>query len=583
MAAVHVVSAVLAASAVAAVLGSVGSRLRRLCRFPVRPRLRLPVDFLLGSWGLAVIVLVLGLGHLWSRGMLLVALAALAAAGRWHRRGWSWSHVAPAALGALVALPAAFPPPYFYDALVYHLGLPWQALLDGGLLPHPENVFSSFPPLAQLIAAAPLSVGLVRVPALLHWCSFVVAGAAAAALARELGAPRWAANLAAFCLPLLPGHALIPALPAAEGWALAGALAATAVVLAPMTKPGAALLSGLLVGVATASRLQGVAWAFLIIGIVFLRGRSRWRVGWQALVGWLVGSAPWWAKNLVLLRDPFAPVGWHREGMATLWRDAGSLMHVTGLRGIVHELLAALLPHVAYLAPLLLAALLAVVSVGGRRVRLAGLLAFSGLAAWGLTGSLPRFLATSVVILAAVAASGARSRVGRWVSSLALGVTAVIGLAFNVKEIGQLGGLALLSGSTSAVAPRWVSNDPRQAFAAASALPSDARVLFVGEPRGFGFPRPFVAPSQHDVSPVRPVLETSGSPAEACRRLRQQGFTHLLINWGELDRLTAGYPVAPWRDPTTWHRWNTFVASFGPPALTVKGVQVFVLPAESGP
>lgn len=579
----HVVSALLAASALAAALGSAGSRLRRLCRFPVRPGLRLPVDFLLGSWGLAVVVLALGLGHVWSRGMLLATLAALAAAGRWRRCGWKWSHVGPAALGALVALPAAFPPPYFYDALVYHLGLPWQALLEGGLFPHPESVFSSFPPLAQLVAAVPLSVGLVRVPALVHWCSFVAAGAAAAALARELGAPRWAAFLAAFSLPLLPGHALIPALPAAEGWALAGALAAAAVVLAPTTKPGTALLAGLLVGIASASRLQGVTWTFLIIGIVVLRGRRRWRVGWQALVGWVVGSVPWWAKNLVLLRDPFAPVGWQREGMATLWRDAGSLMHAPGFRGVVHELLAGLLPHVGYLAPLLLAALLAVVSLGKRPVRLAGLLAIAGLAAWGLTGSLPRFLATSVAVLAALAASGARSRVGRWASSVALGVTILAGLVFSVQEIRQLGGLALLSGSAAAVAPQWVSNDPRQAFAAASALPADARVLFIGEPRGFGFPRPFVAPSQHDVSPVRRVLETSGSPGEACRRLRQQGLTHLLVNWGELGRLTVGYPVAPWRDPATWRRWNTFVASLGAPALEAKGVQVFVLPAQSGP
>ncbi len=37
------------------------------------------------------------------------------------------------------------------------------------------------------------------------------------------------------------------------------------------------------------------------------------------------GSAPWWVKNLVLLGAPFAPVGWHREGLDTLWRDGGVL------------------------------------------------------------------------------------------------------------------------------------------------------------------------------------------------------------------------------------------------------------------
>jgi hypothetical protein len=159
----------------------------------------------------------------------------------------------------------------------------------------------------------------------------------------------------------------------------------------------------------------------------------------------------------------------------------------------------------------------------------------------------------------------------------------VVGLVFNVQQIGELGGLGLLAGSTSAVAPRWVSNDPRPLFATASMLPAGARVLFVGEPRGFGFPRRFVAPSQHDVSPLRLVLEGDSSPSAACLDLRQRGFTHLLVNWGELARLAAGYPVAPWRDRAGWLRWNHFVASLGPPALEARGVQVFVLPAQSGP
>jgi hypothetical protein len=579
----HVLFEVLAAAVVAVVVSALGGRLRLRCRFPLRPGLRVPVDFLVGSWTLAVIVLLLGLAHLWLRGALLAALALLAVAGRWRRHGWSWSSVAPAALGALVALPAALPPPYFYDALVYHLGLPWQALLEGGLHAHPENVFSSFPPLAQLLAAVPLSVGLIRVPALVHWCSFVAAGAAAGALARELGAPRWAAGVAALCLPLLPGHALVPALPAAEGWALAGVLGATAVVLAPSVRPGGALLAGFLVGVASASRLQGLTWTLLIVGVSVLRSGARWRAGLQGLAGWLAGSAPWWAKNTILLGDPLAPLGWRREGMATLWRDAGSLMHATRVQTAARDLMTGLLPHAAYLVPLLLAVALAAMPVANRRARLAVAMALAGFAAWGLTGSLPRFMTPSVAILAAVGASAARSRAGVWASSLSLGVTVLVGLVLNVQKIGELGGVRLFAGSSASVAPKWVSNDPRPLFAAAAKLPEDARVLFVAEPRGFGFPRRFVAPSQHDVSPLRAVLEGTSSPSAACNELRRQGFTHLLINWGELGRLATGYPVAPWRDRTGWLRWNTFIASLPAAALEAGGAQVLVLPSQSTP
>ena len=573
----------LAAPAMALVLAAAGSRLRRGLRLPVRPALRLPVDFLLGCWALAGAVLLLGLSHLWSRVTLPAVLAVFALAGVWRRGGWRWGWLAPGALAALAVLPAALPPPYFYDALVYHLGLPWQAILEGGLRPHPEDVFSAFPPLAQLLAAVPLSVGLVGVPALMHLCSFVVAGGAAAALARTLGAPRWAASLAAFCVPLLPGHALVPALPAAEGWTVAGVLGAAAVVLAPSVRPGGAALAGMLVGIAAASRLQGVPWALLVVSLAALRGGVRWRAGLLALAGSVAGSAPWWVKNLVLLSDPTAPLTWRREGMATLWRDAGSLVHLTRWSDGAHEVIAALAPHAAYLIPLLLAAALAAVAAGGGRARLAVLLAGAGFVAWAATGILPRFLTPSVAIVTAAAAAAAgpgawRSRAGPWASALGLGVTAVFGGVFSVQQLAALGGLGLLRGSAESIAPRWVANDPRPLFAASSALPADARVLFVGEARGFGFPRRFVAPSQHDVSPLRAILEATGSPAAACAELRRLGFTHLLVNWGELARLARGYPVAPWRDAAGRPRWSAFVAALPPPAVEANGVQVFVLP-----
>ncbi len=124
----------------AAVVGA-GSRLRLWLRVPVQPGLRLPVDWSLCSLFIATTVLPLGLLTLWS----------------------AWT------LGALVSLPVALAEPFFYEARVYHLGLPWQALLERGLRAHPENPFAAFPPLAQLLSLAPLAVGLDRVPAMLHW------------------------------------------------------------------------------------------------------------------------------------------------------------------------------------------------------------------------------------------------------------------------------------------------------------------------------------------------------------------------------------------------------------------------------
>ena len=76
MPAVHAGLAFIVASALAAALVAVGARFRGLLRLPVGPRLRLPVDFLLGSWVLAVIVLLLGIAHWWFRGVLIGATVA---------------------------------------------------------------------------------------------------------------------------------------------------------------------------------------------------------------------------------------------------------------------------------------------------------------------------------------------------------------------------------------------------------------------------------------------------------------------------------------------------------------------------
>ncbi|OFV79982.1 MAG: hypothetical protein A2Y78_12055 [Acidobacteria bacterium RBG_13_68_16] len=581
MPAVHAGLAFIVASALAAALVAVGARFRGLLRLPVGPRLRLPVDFLLGSWVLAVIVLLLGIAHWWFRGVLIGATVALAALGRWQRTGWRWDVLALPVLGALLALPVALAEPFFYDALVYHLGLPWQALLEGGLRAHPENLFAAFPPLAQLLSAAPLAVGLDRLPAVLHWWSFVAAGAAAGRLARSLGAPPWAAGLAALCLPLLPAQALVAGLPAAEGWAIAGVLAALALALSPRVPSSGALLIGVLVGIASAARLQGIPWSAMVLAVVWLRER-RGRALVQGVAGWLAGSAPWWVRNLVLLGDPTAPIFWRREGVATLWRDAGSLPLAEGPTAFARSLVDNLAPHIAYLAPLALAALLALLSRRQGRLWLAAAVATGGVLAWGMTGSLPRFLSPTLGVVMALAAAAAHTRPARWASALALASAGAVGMVFSVVQLGRWGGLSLVSTPGASVRAATVVNDPFPAFAA-SHLPLDARTLFVGEPRGFGFPRRFVAPSQHDVSPLRAILEAAREPGEAVAALRGQGFTHLLVNQGELSRLAGSYPVAPWRDTAGWRRWNALLAVLGPPEVQIGGVQLFALPSRSGP
>ncbi len=591
-------------------LAAVGSRARRAAHLPCGRGLRLPVDFLLGGWVIAVCFLLCGLAGAFRPAPLLLVAAALAVAGRWRARGWDRRSAGVMALPAFVLLPVALAPPFFHDALVYHLALPWQALMEGRLAAHPENLFASFPPLAQLIAAGPLASGLERVPALLHLAAFMAAGAALAALARKLGAPRWLALLAGATLPILPALALVPALPAAEGWAVAAIMTSLAVAL---ERRGGCFLAGLLAGIAAAARLQGIPWGALVIAIVALRPapntaprgvvshRDRIAAVGLALAGWAAGSAPWWLKNLVLLGQPLAPLGWRREGIETLWRDAASHMHLAaGPDGTLRAIGAALLPHVSYLVPLVLAAGMGIFSGVTRGSRLPesaaprrttallgphallGMTALLGSAAWWLTGSLPRFLAPTLAALLALAAAAGRGRAGRLAGGLALGTAAALGLAFTAGQMGRWGGPRLALSDPARWPAEVVVNNPAPAFAAARSLPPGPRVLFVGETRGFGFPRMFVAASQHDVSPLRDPVE--GLPSAAALRdwLVERGYTHLLVNPAELARLGSTHPVVPWRTPAGRQRFQDLLNLTAPPAVAEGAVSIFALAPPSG-
>src|SRR6266850_3998878 len=156
----------LSALVLTAILLAAGERVRRLLRMPCPPSIRPALAWGLGSWSIGLVVLLLGLAGLFRATPLLATMAIAAALGRWSGLLASMKRLLPLALGGLPLIVVALAPPFFYDAWVYHLGLPWQALQDGAIRAHPGNLFSTFPPLAQLIYAVPLAVGALRAPAL---------------------------------------------------------------------------------------------------------------------------------------------------------------------------------------------------------------------------------------------------------------------------------------------------------------------------------------------------------------------------------------------------------------------------------
>lgn len=599
---IGIVAAVLLAPAYLVLFLTLGRRLRTLLRVPLAPSLRTPGDLLTGAWLWSLALLALGLAGLFRNSVLLALLlvAAMACFLPWKRDKRSSlppvKDLLAVGLPAAVLLPIALGPPFFYDALVYHLGLPWQALKDGAIAAHPEDLFSTFPPLAQLIYAQPISIGSDQVPALLHFGSFLAAGLAVMALARRLGAIDWRARLAGATVPLLPAVVLVPALPAAEGWLLAAVVTALAVAVGPETRHrrparlATPFFGMLLAGIAVSARLQGLAWSAIIAVVLLPRvlrtGQRRgWGIVWQlgiGVLGWGSGNALWRLKNLLLLHDPMAPLMWHREGIETLFRDSGAQMltAASGFGGIVDALWSALRPHLGYLLPLALASLLAVLAKGSGPHRLILLAALLGLAAWGATGTLPRFLAPTLALLLALTAAVAGDAF-RTSAAIASGcIVFLLGFAFTVRDpvLRQASRLLFEPEALTLQGSPFIINNPFAAFGAGEMLPGSSRTLFVAEARAYRFPRRVVIPSQHDPSPLRAIVESTSDAQAIADRLRAAGITHLLINRAEMRRLAADYPVVPWKTPEGQARFQALIERCGPPLGRAGETALFALP-----
>jgi hypothetical protein len=561
-----------------AILLALGERVRLLLRLPAPSGARPAVDFVLGSWALGIAVLVTGIAGGF-RPVPLFAVVALATfAGRFRALPQLARRLVAPGLAALPLLPLALAAPFFYDSWVYHLGLPWQALQDHALRAHPGNLFSTFPPLAQLIYAAPLAAGAVRAAGLIHLIGYLCGCAAVSSIARRLGAGRAASILAGVTVLYLPSAMLVPALPAAEAWMLSATTASVALALFGRPVRAAAAVSGLAAGVACAARLQGVSWAIVAGAILALR--SAWRAP-RALAAFalavMVGAVPWWLKNTLLLGDPFAPIGWHRAGVETLWRDASSHMNLaTGPADLLSRVAGALGDTGQLVLPLLVVGLAAFLVERGRpKLVVVG----AGLATWifwSLSGALGRFLTPTIaLLLAGIAASGRRGA-ARFVGVATIAAVLGWGVWNTSSQWVSLGGIAV-AGEATAIYAANVGSDPSPAFRACENLPPDARLLLVGEPRGFLLPRPFETTSQHDPSPLAQMLERNVEATQVLSDLRNLGFTHILINLRELSRLGPSYPVLPWSSPEGHDRFVELTRLLGKPVIREHDVEVYAL------
>lgn len=208
------------------------------------------------------------------------------------------------------------------------------------------------------------------------------------------------------------------------------------------------------------------------------------------------------------------------------------------------------------------------------------LAALIGLLVWAATGALPRFLTPTLVLLLATILSWRRPAVSRWLGFAAAACVLAAGIMTQLRWMPLVHPASILYLSYTEAAQFVAPNPPFSAYRDADAvLPVNARVLVVGDARGFGLPRRFVVTSQHDPCILRRLMEGDDPPEFMARDLTDNGISFLFVNSKEMQRLSDNYPVAPWKTSRGEGRWAELLRHLGPPVLERDGVQLYRITA----
>ena len=590
----------LAAATITLSLLGVGRLLLRASRFTVHnPWEESALSFGLGYGAVGTLMFLMGLCGLWSGRFLttlLVALAVLSMPGLRElslsiRRSPAQARAKPDALSScagvlivlvwLYALRYALIPETFYDALMYHLALPSQYLLHGGIRSTPSNSFSGIPALPQMLSGLALAIEPWGIAAsilhssLLLWCCTALVG-----LSRRLGRPK-AGVLAALIFaatPVVIGESFRVSV-GLEGALLQlcclTGLLAVAEEQAAVSMP-AVVLAGCFLGFAMATKYP--AWLLALAVIPLLAGgrlptvEARRRFMIRLLACGAISAAliaPWVMKNILYYANPLYPFFHERFAVPGAampdWSQIGAI--TTDLRGLLTPTgFRAYLTHPwIFLKPLedltLTTGPIYLALIPGlllfpleRRGKLVALFAALAWIPLSLLTPVTRFFIPHLAVLALLVAYLIEGLASRWISmsfragALGLAAFSVLGWAVMDSNRAKLPVYLGSKGFDEYLAHTVISY-PTPPYAGYKFLneqtPANAKVLIYGESRGFYLNREAVISSPDQRSELEAWADQAADAAALARKIRQEGVSFILVNGAEMTRMKQAPRVTP--------------------------------------
>lgn len=516
--------------------------------------------------------------------------------------------------GWLVAWLWVTTPPVFYDELAYHFPSAQRALLIGELKALPWDFFTLMPHASDVLRAWGMAFEGELGARATHFALWVAVALVAWALAEAVAWPKpalLAAPMVAGALAASPTLWFLATLSFGETGMSVAVGTAIALLAVPYAERRPWLALGLVLGLATTIKLTGLYWAAAGLAAAAV---ARWPRAdlLRAACLVLVSVAPWWGRALVHTGNPIYPMGygllggrfWSEESQALVKGDVAYGLADLGLQGLFRLPLdlwqhperfgsgadAGALALAATAALLAWPAVSRLAGASERTRRLSDLLAMFVLVAgagWLVTSTTTRFFAPAMVIGLATLA-GAMLSLGRTGQVVAMTVLLMAGGWGTWRFIDEHS--AVFSSYQVALGrekPNAYLDRQLEHFAAARyvqhALPSDARLLFIGETRTYYFFRDSVAPSAYDRHPLKQWVEESSSPEAVAARLADEGITHVVLNVHEFKRHHDRRGLLAFSGPSA--EVNERRLKELPSALTLlfkkNGVLVFEVPPRS--
>ena len=487
------------------------------------------------------------------------------------------------ALGVLgvamaITLRLAFLPSLYYDDLVYHLGLPRQALLIGSWPAIPEFYHSFMPAAWEITYLLPLCLGGGSGPQFMNVIALGLLAVAAYRVARFGGGP--AAGLAVTAM-LLACSMFVGLGSLASNDLFMGLALSVALERLCATSGRQPIQIGLIAGVAWATKFIALpAIAALGIGAAILSGgsaaRRLVRMGTLWLIAALVGIG-WTARAFLMTGNPVYPSLYGVFG-GSFWSDRASSLLQRDVsmgafpdRGLAAFVLAPI--DVARTAGgigtpgginILLASMLVAGLLLSSRVRNARLLLlFAGVvyAGWCASSIVMRFAIVLLIALLPFAAAlvqwalelvPSRARLAHTLAAVLLAIAVASPIMSSVsQQLARYGaGTGFFGGTARAEMLSSRVNLAACGSAMARTLANDARILVIGDARLALVPRKTVLSTAIDRPAVARLLSGSSS-AKDLERLISREFTHVLVNYRELKRWSDQYAFQARLEPGT--------------------------------